>query len=107
MRSRYLPDGSVDYEADRMLEILRHADTELERQQREQAQAISAWQDGGPRPKRRKVTTPQDAMNAEWQEEHLPNPEAFFEGIFNHGDDLAALQQQMDSLFSSHPSNQP
>ena len=41
MRSRYQPDGSVDYEADRMLEILRHADEELARQQREQAQQMA------------------------------------------------------------------
>ena len=35
MRSRYLPDGSIDYEADRVLEMLRHADEELERLQRQ------------------------------------------------------------------------
>ncbi len=38
MRSRYHPDGSVDYEADRMLEIIRLADEELERQRYQQAQ---------------------------------------------------------------------
>jgi hypothetical protein len=41
MRSRYNPDGSVDYEADRMLEILRQADEELDRQQRAQAQQMA------------------------------------------------------------------
>ena len=104
MRSRYNPDGSVDYEADRMNEILRHADTELERQQREQAQAIVTWQQGGPRPKRKKVTTPQDAVNAEWRDENLPSPEALFKEIFDNGSDLVALQQQVDEIFSNKPS---
>jgi hypothetical protein len=31
VRSRYSPDGSIDYDADRALEILRHADEELAR----------------------------------------------------------------------------
>ena len=31
MRSRYHPDGSIDYDADRALEILRFADEELAR----------------------------------------------------------------------------
>ncbi len=33
MRSRYHPDGSIDYDADRALEILRYADEELARRQ--------------------------------------------------------------------------
>ena len=33
MRSRYHPDGSIEYDADRALEILRYADEELARRQ--------------------------------------------------------------------------
>ena len=39
MRSRYNPDGSVDYEADREIEMLRLADQELERLRREQIES--------------------------------------------------------------------
>ena len=42
MRSRYNPDGSIDYEADRELEMLRLADQELERLRREEAETGEA-----------------------------------------------------------------
>ena len=45
MRSRYHPDGSIDYDADRALEILRNADEELTRrhqQQNEEAMRVAA-----------------------------------------------------------------
>ena len=38
MRSRYNIDGSVDYEADREIEMLRHVDAELERLRRMEAE---------------------------------------------------------------------
>ena len=38
MRSRYLPDGSIDYDADRALEILRQADEELARRHQQQSE---------------------------------------------------------------------
>ncbi|MDC3255108.1 hypothetical protein OAV21_01765 [bacterium] len=41
MRSRYNPDGSIDYDADRALEILRHADEELARIRRVQQEKHS------------------------------------------------------------------
>jgi hypothetical protein len=45
MRSRYNPDGSIDYEADREIEMLRRVDAELERLRRMEAVA-----DGGGAP---------------------------------------------------------
>jgi hypothetical protein len=40
MRSRYQPDGSIDYDADRALEILRHADEELARRHQAQQEEV-------------------------------------------------------------------
>ena len=49
MRSRYNPDGSIDYDADRALEILRHADEELARmhQAQQEGHSLGAHPMGG------------------------------------------------------------
>ena len=50
MRSRYNPDGSIDYDSDRALEILRHADEELARmhQAQQEEHSLGAHPVGGP-----------------------------------------------------------
>jgi hypothetical protein len=45
MRSRYNPDGSIDYEADREIKMLRRVDAQLERLRR-----MDAVADGGGAP---------------------------------------------------------
>jgi len=42
MRARYNIDGSVDYEAEREIEMLRHVDAELERLRRVEAEGGSS-----------------------------------------------------------------
>lgn len=42
MRSRYNTEGSIDYEADREIELLRHVDAELERLRRVDAETGGA-----------------------------------------------------------------